>query len=415
MIELVTVTVRTQGLVLVEHEFDVPLDHADPNGPTITVFAREVADPGGLDRPFLVFFQGGPGHEAPRPTRYPSSPGWLERALSRHRVLMLDQRGTGRSTPVGGLAGMTPQQQAAYLTHFRADSIARDAEFIRAALGIDRWSILGQSFGGFCALAYLSIAPESLAAAYITGGVPPIGRHADEVYAITFDRMRERNNHYYDRYPGDRDRVRDLHARLAAEDVRLPNGDSLTGPRLRTAGTLLGMSDGAEHLHYLLELPHDSPAFRHDVQDNLLPFARNPIYALIHEACYADGHASRWSSERVMPQDFRDDVTLFTGEHLFPWMLDQYGTLNPLKEAANILAEHEWPRLYDADVLRRNEVPVAAAVYVDDPYVESDLSMETVRRVRGMRAWLTNEYLHNALRADGDRVLGHLMDLADGR
>jgi hypothetical protein len=226
--------------------------------------------------------------------------------------------------------------------------------------------------------------------------------------------MHERNDHYYARYPGDRERVRDLHSRLAAEKLTLPNGDTLTGPRLRTAGTLLGASDGAEHLHYILELPPDSPAFGHDVQD-LLRFNRNPIYALIHEACYADGHATRWSSERVMPAAFTDDVTLFTGEHLFPWMLDEYHALKPLKDAANLLAEHEWPRLYDEDVLRRNDVKVAAAVYVDDPYVESGLSMETVNQVRGMRAWLTNEYLHNAIRADGDRVLGYLFDMADGR
>ena len=173
-------TIATPGLVLVEHEFRVPLDHARPDGETITVFAREVAEPGGTDRPFLVFFQGGPGMEAPRPT-HPGSPGWLGRALAEHRVLMLDQRGTGRSTPVDVPPGGTPQEQAEYLTHFRADSIVRDAEWIRRELGVDRWSILGQSFGGFCALSYLSMAPESLAAAYITGGVPPVGRHPDEV------------------------------------------------------------------------------------------------------------------------------------------------------------------------------------------------------------------------------------------
>jgi hypothetical protein len=117
----------------------------------------------------------------------------------------------------------------------------------------------------------------------------------------------------------------------------------------------------------------------------------------------------------VMPQDFRDDVTLFTGEHLFPWMLDEYAALRPFKDAANRLAEYEWPRLYEPDVLRRNEVPVAASVYADDPFVTAGFSMETVSRVRGMRAWLTNEYLHNGLRVDGDRVLGYLMDLADGR
>ena len=66
-------TIATPGLVLVEHEFRVPLDHARPDGETITVFAREVSEPGGTDRPFLVFFQGGPGMEAPRPT-HPGRP-----------------------------------------------------------------------------------------------------------------------------------------------------------------------------------------------------------------------------------------------------------------------------------------------------------------------------------------------------
>src|SRR5689334_21153754 len=144
-------TVRTHGLVLTEHTFEVPLDHGEPDGARIEVFAREVADPDGRDRPFLVFFQGGTGHEAPRPTRHPSSPGWLERALPEFRVLMLDQRGTGRSTPVGdtagGLLGRSPAEQADYLAHFRADSIVADAEWIRQQLGVDRWSVLGQSFG----------------------------------------------------------------------------------------------------------------------------------------------------------------------------------------------------------------------------------------------------------------------------
>src|SRR4051812_38213599 len=99
-------TFRVPGLVLVEHEFSVPLDHSAPDGDRITVFAREGADPDGRDKPFLVFFQGGPGYEAPRPTRVPPSPGWLDRALQDFRVLMLDERGTGRSTPVGAVEGL---------------------------------------------------------------------------------------------------------------------------------------------------------------------------------------------------------------------------------------------------------------------------------------------------------------------
>src|SRR5215212_7008831 len=217
-------TYRAPGLVLTEHELSVPLDHARPDGERIAVFAREVADPAGLERPFLVFLQGGPGSEAPRPTRHPTAPGWLDRALQEFRVLMLDQRGTGRSSPVDTLPGLTPQEQAEYLTHFRADSIVRDAEWIRRELGVERWSVLGQSFGGFCATTYLSLAPEGLREAFFTGGLPPVGHHIDEVYRLTYQRVLERNRRYYARYPEDRERVRELRLRLDAEDVHLPTG-----------------------------------------------------------------------------------------------------------------------------------------------------------------------------------------------
>jgi pimeloyl-ACP methyl ester carboxylesterase len=409
-----SLTIRTPGLVLTEHEFDVPLDHAEPGGTTIRVFAREVADPDGRERPYLVFLQGGPGMEAGRPTRHPSSITWLDRALADHRVLLLDQRGTGRSTPLGDLPGLTPRQQADYLTHFRADSIVRDAEWIRRALGIERWSVLGQSFGGFCALTYLSMAPDGLSAAYITGGMPPIGMPPDEIYAATYARVLERNRRFYERYPGDRDRVRGLLDRLEGPTIRLPDGDLLTARRFRQAGSVLGMSNGAEQLHYLLELPPDSPGFKHDVQDTM-GFTRNPIYAILHEACYADGHVTDWSATRVQPAEYADDPTLFTGEHVFRWMLDDYSALHPLREAAELVATHPWPALYDVEVLRRNDVPAAAAIYAEDMYVESAFSLPTAAQVRGLRPWLTNEYEHNGLRADGDRILERLMALAHGK
>src|SRR5947209_9997207 len=203
--------IRLPGLITVEHTFEIPLDHGDESSERITVFARELARPNWRDRPFLVYFQGGPGFEAPRPTRNPNSPGWVERALEDFRVLMLDQRGGGRSSPIGTLAGRSPTEQAEYLAHFRADSIVRDAEWIRGALGVERWSVLGQSFGGFCATTYLSIAPEGLREVLITGGLPPLGNRVDEVFTRTYARMRDRNRRYYDRYPSDGERVLDLH------------------------------------------------------------------------------------------------------------------------------------------------------------------------------------------------------------
>src|SRR5436305_14149523 len=125
---------RAPGFVYTDHAFQVPLDHDQPGGETIRVFAREAVAPSRErdDLPWLVFFQGGPGFESPRPLA--RQPTWIERAIKDWRLLFLDQRGTGRSTPLNrqslarlGSAG----QQAAYLGHFRADSIVRDAEWIR--------------------------------------------------------------------------------------------------------------------------------------------------------------------------------------------------------------------------------------------------------------------------------------------
>lgn len=54
------------------------------------------------------------------------------------------------------------EKQAEYLRHFRADNIVRDCEAVRKLLTADypedlqKWSALGQSYGGFCATTYLS-------------------------------------------------------------------------------------------------------------------------------------------------------------------------------------------------------------------------------------------------------------------
>ena len=397
-------------MVLVEHTLTVPLDHDRPDGASIEVFAREVAASDGADRPYLLFLQGGPGHEAPRPTRLPSAPAWLARALRDYRVLMLDQRGTGRSTPYGA-PDADATAGAERLRHFRADAIVRDAECLREHLGVRRWSLLGQSFGGFCSLRYLSAAPESLSEVYFTGGLPPVGRQADEVYSTTFDAMRRLNQRYLRRFPEDGDRLARILDRCDAGEVRRPDGTPVSRRLLRTIGSQLGMDGGAEAVHYLLERDPSSPAFSYDLAA-LLPFgARNPIYAVLHESSYADGGRTRWSADRVEPDDFRGDSTLLTGEHLFPWHFEDSTDLQPYRDVAAILAEHDWPRLYDAGRLAEVDVPCAAAIYADDPYVDRTFSEQTADLLPGMRRWLTDEYLHNGLRTDGDRVLDRLIEL----
>ncbi|MDT7786021.1 MAG: hypothetical protein QOF58_4440, partial [Pseudonocardiales bacterium] len=103
-----------------------------------------------------------------------------------------------------------------------------------------------------------------------------------------------------------------------------------------------------------------------------------------------------------------------TGEMVYPWMFECDRTLVPLAGAAHLLAEYgEWPRLYDIDRLAANTVPVAAAVYHDDMYVEYAYSMETAGLLGNCKVWVTNEYAHDGLRSDA-RVLDRLLDMVAG-
>ncbi len=88
--------------------------------------------------------------------------------------------------------------------------------------------------------------------------------------------------------------------------------------------------------------------------------------------------------------------------------------MKPLKGAADILAaKTDWPALYGAEQLANNTVPVVAAVYVDDMYVEYDLSCQTLASMHSAKAWITNEYEHNGLGVAGEVILSKLMTLAD--
>lgn len=393
----------------------VPLtaDSADPR--TIDVFARVVTRPGGEHLPYLVFLQGGPGHEAPRPSLVPQQPSWLPAALERYRVVMVDQRGTGRSTPLGDEALSRPADEIAeYCTHLRADGIVRDCEAIREYLGVERWSVLGQSFGGFTLLHYLSRCPGSIEQAYFTGGLPPVGRHCDEVYSLTYEKMAEKSEAFYRLFPKDRDAMRHAVDLAASGELRLPNGDAVSVSRLQSVGHLLGSNDGAATLHWLLDLDPRSNAFRHDLAA-ALPFeARNPLYAIVHESSYADGGVTGWSASRTRPVAFDDDPTLLTGEHILPGWFDECSDLRPWKDAAELLAQVDWPRLYNADALLASGTVGAAAVYYGDVYVPVEFSMQTAALLGGVRTFVTSEHEHNGLRASDGAVLRHLFELAAG-
>ncbi|TKK84950.1 alpha/beta hydrolase [Herbidospora galbida] len=398
---------------LTDHVFTVPLDHTDPSQGLIEVFAREAVDPRRADDdlPWLVFLQGGPGGKSPRPL---AADGWLGHALRTHRVLLLDQRGTGRSTPVTAKSLPAPDgpELAAYLRHFRADSIVADAEHIRRALGVERWSTLGQSYGGFVTLTYLSQAPDSLSACYVTGGLPGLHADADEVYGRTYRRVADKLQRYFTRHPDDRARLDGLLAFLERNDIRLPDGDRLTPRRLKFLGMELGTGSGAESLHWLLteawvggEL---SDEFLYQVMAET-SFAGNPLYAVMHESIYGQGAPTNWSAHRLAP-----DLPL-TGEMIYPWMFDEIRALRPFRETAEHLAQMTWPALYDPARLAVNEVPVGAVVYYDDMYVDEGLSARTAREVGNVTTWVTNEWEHDGLRVSGETVIRKVLGLIQAR
>lgn len=354
--------------------------------------------------------------------------------MEEYRVLLLDQRGTGRSTPLNRqtlpLRG-GPRQQAAHLAHFRADSIVRDCETIRRRLtGGAPWTVLGQSFGGFCTTHYLSTAPEGLHTALITGGLPALDAHADDVYRAAYPRIRRKVEAHYARYPQDVERARRIAAHLADRPAVLPGGYTLTPEAFQSLGILLGGQDGSHQLHYLLENGFVRTASGQELSDAfqeavrpVLSFAANPLYAVLHEAIYAQGgRPTGWSAERVRAEfpEFDAPTTLagesplmFTGESIHPWHFEADPALRPLREAAELLAARaDWPALYDPARLAVNEVPVAAAVYHDDMYVDTADSLRTARAVRGLRTWVTDEYEHDGVRASGTSVLDRLLALA---
>jgi pimeloyl-ACP methyl ester carboxylesterase len=413
------------GMHVTDREVEVPLDWWDDGDPRrLTMFVREVVDPVRRrdDLPLLVFLQGGPGGKGPRPT---GPDGWLGEALKTYRVVLLDQRGTGRSTAVRGAALATRgdgRAQAEYLSHLRADAIVADAEHVRRTVYDGRrWTSLGQSYGGFLTMTYLSRSPEGLAACLVTGGLPGLTAGAREVYRRTQPRVVGKNARYRARYPDDAARLARIADRLAVGDVRLPDGDVLSVRRLQSVGMDLGMKPGAERIHWILD-----EAFDRDAPDQLTDtflaevgaatsFRTNPLYAVLHESIYAQSGTgpTGWAAEAVRAEDSAFDARarplLLTGEMIYPWMFEEVAALRPFRAAAEALAAwDDWPDLYDLDVLARNEVPVEAAVYHDDMFVDAGLSLETAAHVGSTDAWVTNEFEHDGLRT-GD-VLARLHD-----
>jgi pimeloyl-ACP methyl ester carboxylesterase len=433
------------GLHMEDHSITVPLDWrgidpADSHGveaaidkDSLQLFYRVVTAPDKVheDLPLLIFLQGGPGGSGPRPLNA-SDEGWIGEAIKHYRVVLPDQRGTGRSSKVtakvigtrGDAAG-----QAEYLKRFLADSIIADFEYLRIHEFAGRqWTSLGQSYGGFLTLSYLSLYPEALCACFTTGGIPGVPASADEVYRHTYPRVLSKTLHYYERYPQDEGIIAKIADRVAGGTVMLPNGDPFSLQRLQSLGQGFGMKPGFERLHWMID-----DAF--DADDNLsdgflmkvlsaTTSAGKALYWTLQEFIYADGGKSgtceplRWSAQRELARHPEFDVAnrplILTGEMCYPWMFEEDSALVPFKPAVDVMMEsREWGTLYDVDQLAHNSVPLQAGVYYDDMYVDSGIQVDTLSRIGNSHYWMTNDFEHDGVH--GPSVFPHLLELARQR
>ncbi|KAJ7188803.1 alpha/beta-hydrolase [Mycena filopes] len=434
------------GVKVVERFFHLPLNYANPTGEKIRVFARHLIPTSKAKTaeeqeklPYLIYLQGGPGFEV----GLQGNSGFARELHEEgYQTLWLDPRGTGLSTHISpeSLPArlVSDQDKADYLKHFRADSIVKDCEEIRKALIGDRpnpedrkWTVLGQSFGGFCAITYLSFFPAGLKEVFLTGGLAPLKDSPDEVYSALIPILRKRNEIYYKKYPQDVKRVRDILTYLEANEVTLPNGGRLSVSRWLQLGIQFGERGGIDRMHQtVFRATNDLELFGRLTYKTLqtleakYPFDGNPIYAILHEPCYCSGHAPKWSAARVVadhPQFSWAHVkgltdtepVYFYGEMVFPDAFDDYINLRPLKGAAEILAnDSSWGQLYDVEQLRKNEVKVTAATYFDDLYVEFGLSQATAAVIGNTEQYITNQLFHGGVRDDPKEVFQRLFQIS---
>lgn len=125
-----------------------PFDQIDlPVGDGHTLYVAQYGQPAG---PATVVLHGGPGSGT-----QPSVLDWFD--LATQRVVLFDQRGAGRSIPQGGLDGNDSHRLVA------------DIERIREHLGIDRWMVVGGSWGATLALLYAGAHASRISAMVLRG------------------------------------------------------------------------------------------------------------------------------------------------------------------------------------------------------------------------------------------------------
>src|SRR5690606_26651719 len=197
--------------------FEVPEDRNRPDGRRLQLRVARVPAREAEARPDpVVFLAGGPGQAASE--SFPQVASAYRDVLRDREVILVDQRGTGGSNllqcdmpllndptappPDAGelqrLARDCLSALDADVAHYTTRDYLADLEAVRQALGVERWNLVGGSYGTRVALSYLQAHPDSLRTVVLDGVVPQDvalgqdhGRHLDEALQAQFRRCLE--------------------------------------------------------------------------------------------------------------------------------------------------------------------------------------------------------------------------------
>ncbi|KAK4458556.1 Alpha/Beta hydrolase protein [Cladorrhinum samala] len=452
-------------------DFEVPLDYGDPYGERITIHAELIYAPKDkdskqwkrrewkeicLERKFLVYLCGGPGDANPRDR----IPNFNELALKKgYSILYPDYRGTGRSTPVNetSLKARFENEENAedkladYLSLFRQDNIVRDLEAIRQCLEDTlsndqdiKFTLHGQSFGGWIALTYLSfLGGQALEKVFLTAGLAPINKTPDSIYKALYERAVTANEKYYELFPQDAALVKEIYTALRGKNIEIPLNDEGPSGRVLSAQTFLTLgrkfiagSSGMNAVHeFVVALSGHLKANPGgaSIPDGLVKkFAElegfklhaRPLYGVLHESIYCAKNdvTSNWAAARIgkgtggfewldknnAPEDMPERI-YFSGEMVYPFMMRSIRS-KLLQDAGEAFARRiNWPRLYDPEQLRKNTVPVKAMVFPDDLAVDYEASIETAKLMNDCSVVEAEDgWEHGSLRSRTEDVFNRL-------
>ena len=199
--------------------FDVPENRNESAGRMIELRLAKIPARANDPAPDpVVFLAGGPGQSATE--SYPQVAAAFHGLLADRDVILVDQRGTGGSHPLRcSLPDATDPteplpdrddlqhlareclvelEQTSDVTHYTTRDYLVDLEAVREALNIERWNLIGGSYGTRVALSYIQAYPARVRSAVLDGVVPQDialgqdhGANLDAALEAQFDRCRK--------------------------------------------------------------------------------------------------------------------------------------------------------------------------------------------------------------------------------